>query len=227
MIRVEKLTVSVGSFQINDICMELQTGEYGVLMGKTGCGKTTLLESIAGLKPVSAGRIVLDGIDVTNLRPAERGIGYLPQDGALFSTMTVHDNIAFALSIKKRAKSFVEQRVKELAGLLGVEALLHRMPHGLSGGEKQRVALGRALAASPGILCLDEPLSALDQDTRQEMYELLRRVQSETRVTVLHVTHNTEEVNELADRLFVIKDGQYQESGSFESRKSTTADVAV
>ena len=208
MIDVKKLSIRQGSFSLSNVSFELPSGKYGVIMGKTGSGKTTILEAICGLKPVVSGRIQLMGVDVTHLKPAERGIGFVPQDGALFSTMTVHDHLAFALTIRKWDPASIEKRVKELADLLGIQHLLQRRPKGLSGGEIQRVSLGRALSARPEILCLDEPLSALDDDTREEMCDLLQSVQKQTGVTALHITHNRKEAERLADQIFYLKEGQ-------------------
>lgn len=207
MIVVENLCVQAGQFRLRNVSFEVPTGGYAVLMGKTGSGKTTLLESIAGLKPVISGRILLDDQDVTRWKPAERNIGYVPQDGALFTTMKVHEQLAFALSIRRVARAAIRQRVKELAELLHIEHLLERTVRGLSGGERQRVALGRALSFRPNTLCLDEPLSALDDDTRQRMYVLLEQVRRQTGVTTLHVTHNIEEAVQLADYLFRVQSG--------------------
>ncbi len=208
MIHLENITVRAGQFELANVSLELPSGSYGALMGRTGCGKTTLLEAIIGLKPVQRGTLWIGGQDVTRRKPAARGIGYVPQDGALFSTMTVREQLAFALEIRRQPKDKIQQRVNELSDWLGIDALLERHPFGLSGGERQRVALGRALSFRPEILLLDEPLSAVDEETRDEMYELLRRVQNETSVTILHVTHNPEEARELADTVFVLRDGQ-------------------
>ena len=210
MIAVDHLTVRVGGFALEDIGFDVPTGEYAVLMGRTGAGKTTLLEALCGLKAVAGGTIRLNGRDVTRLKPAERGIGYVPQDRALFQTMTVREHLAFALTIRKAGRQVIQQSVAELSRLLGIEHLLERRPPGLSGGEAQRVALGRALSARPGVLCLDEPLSALDDETRQEIYELLEHVRQSTRVTILHVTHNLEEAERLADRIFLLRDGKVE-----------------
>jgi ABC-type sugar transport system ATPase subunit len=207
MIQLMKICVRSGDFLLSEASLQVESGKYGVLMGRTGCGKTTILEAIAGLKPVTSGRIILDGCDVTNSRPALRGIGYVPQDGALFPTMSVRDHLAFAPTIHREKPAAIRERVTELAELLGIEPLLERSPCGLSGGERQRVALGRALSFHPSILLLDEPLSAVDEDTRGEMYELLRRVQAETHTTALHVTHSTTEARLLAHSLFVLRDG--------------------
>lgn len=210
MIAVEHLKVCVGGFALEDVSFEVPTGNYAVLMGRTGAGKTTLLEALCGLKPVAGGTIRLNERDVTRLKPAERGIGYVPQDRALFQTMTVREHLAFALVIRKADQQAIQQRVGELSRLLGIEQLLERRPHGLSGGEAQRVALGRALSVRPGILCLDEPLNALDDDTRQEMYKLLGEVQQSTGVTILHVTHNLDEAEQLADRILLLRNGKME-----------------
>lgn len=210
MIRVKNLAVRAGRFHLAGIALEIPTGAYAVLMGKTGSGKTTLLEALCGLRPVAAGAIWLDGVEVTRLDPADRGIGYVPQDRALFQTMTVAENLAFGLTVRGTPAPIVQQRVAELAEWLGLAPLLHRMPRGLSGGEAQRVALGRALAIHPRILCLDEPLSALDEDTRGEMYDLLKSVRAHTGVTTLHVTHHLGEARALADRIYRLRDGQIE-----------------
>ena len=210
MISVDHLTVRVGAFALEDVGFEVPTGQYAVLMGRTGAGKTTLLEVLCGLKAVTRGTVRLNGRDVTRLKPAERGIGYVPQDRALFQTMTVREHLAFALTIRKVDRQAIQQSVAELSRLLGIEHLLDRRPPGLSGGEAQRVALGRALSARPGVLCLDEPLSALDDETRGEMYELLEHVQQSTSVTILHVTHNRDEAEQLADRIFLLRNGKVE-----------------
>jgi ABC-type sugar transport system ATPase subunit len=210
MIAVDHLTVRVGAFALEDVGFDVPTGQYAVLMGRTGAGKTTLLEVLCGLKAVTRGTVRLNGRDVTRLKPAERGIGYVPQDRALFQTMTVREHLAFALTIRKADRQVIQQSVADLSRLLGIEHLLERRPSGLSGGEAQRVALGRALSARPGVLCLDEPLSALDDETRREMYELLEHVQRSTSVTILHVTHNREEAEQLADRIFLLRNGKVE-----------------
>ena len=208
MISVKQLSVQIGNFSLSKIGFEIPTGEYAVLMGKTGSGKTTLMESVCGLKAIQSGRILLMGIDVTNKKPAERGIGYVPQDGALFTTMNVREHLAFALKLRKWPAGQIEKRIRELAELLGIAYLLERFPHGLSGGERQRVALGRALSYRPGILCMDEPLSALDEDSRGEMCDLLKTVQAHTGVTVLHVTHSKTEAIQLADRVLLLSNNE-------------------
>jgi len=207
MIELDKISLRVGHFALHNVSLTVPAGGYAALMGKTGSGKTTLLEAIIGLVRVTSGRIVLDGVDVTGENPAVRGIGYVPQDGALFSRMNVAGHLGFALEIRRIERKVIGERIGELADLLGIVPLLDRTPRNLSGGERQRVALGRALAFRPRILLLDEPLSALDDETRESMYDLLKRVRAATGVTTLHVTHSLAEAHELADVLFCVEDG--------------------
>jgi ABC-type sugar transport system ATPase subunit len=214
MISVEGLTVHAGEFLLEQVGLEISAGEYAVLMGATGCGKTTLVECICGLMGIDRGRIVLDGQDVTHRRAAERNIGYVPQDGVLFPTMTVRRHLAFPLSIRKWKKADIGRRISELARLLSIEPLLDRRPRNLSGGEAQRVALGRALSFGPSVLILDEPLSALDDKTHGQMVALLRSITRMTGVTALHITHRQEEARQLADRIFLMKDGKINDLGS-------------
>ena len=208
MIAVSNLTLRLGDFALEQVSFEVPTGCYAVLMGKTGCGKTSVLEAICGLRPIVSGTIHLANQEVTQLKPAARGIGYVPQDGALFETMTVEQNLGFALDVRRVDAETIRARVQELARLLEIEPLLNRYPKFLSGGERQRVALGRALAFHPKVLLLDEPLSALDDETRHHLYEVLQRIRAHFEVTALHVTHSREEARELADRVIRIEDGK-------------------
>jgi molybdate transport system ATP-binding protein len=210
VIVVDNISIRAGEFQLDDVSLQVSAGGYGVLMGKTGSGKTTLLESIIGLRPILGGKIVLNHRDVTVLKPAARGIGYVPQDGALFTTMTVRDQLALALTIRRVPSAAIRHRVTELAELLEITHLLHRRPRGLSGGERQRVALGRALSFRPRVLCLDEPLSALDDETRGTICDLLADVSRKTGVTTLHITHNVQEAELLADHMFRIQNGRVE-----------------
>ena len=176
-------------------------------MGRTGSGKTTLLEAMVGLLAPHAGRIVLDGLDVTHLRPADRKLGYVPQDGALFEHLDVAQHLAFGPRFRGWSRRQVHERVAELADLLEIEPLLARRPRGLSGGERQRVALGRALAARPSVLLLDEPLSAVDEETREGLCTLLASIRETTGVTTLHVTHSSSEAARLGTLLLRLSDG--------------------
>ncbi|MCL4110602.1 UNVERIFIED_CONTAM: hypothetical protein GTU68_060493 [Idotea baltica] len=180
-------------------------------MGKTGCGKSTIIEAICGLREVHNGQILLNGDDITSLLPGQRSIGYVPQDGALFTHMTVEKNIGFALKLRKWEKSKIENRVIELSNALGITHLLQRKAVGLSGGEVQRVALARALSFKPHILCLDEPLSALDDDTKEEMFELLEKLIQELNVTILHVSHSKMEAKRLASKVLLMENGKITE----------------
>jgi len=210
MITVENIGLRQGSFELTDIDLELSDGEYGVLMGSSGCGKTTVLEAICGLRKINVGRIILGDRDVTSLPPAERGVGYVPQDRALFPTLVVREQLAFALVLRKLLQDDIADRVTELSKLLGITHLLDRGPENLSGGEAQRVALGRALAHRPDVLCLDEPLSALDEELHEEMCQLLERVHQETGVTILHITHSPSEAKRLAGCHFRMVEGKVQ-----------------
>lgn len=211
MIDVENLCLRQGLFQLTDVSLHVPAGRYAILMGRTGCGKTTVLEAVAGLRAITSGRVMLNERDVTGLTPAERDVGYVPQDGALFRTMTVRDNLAFALSIRNVAATRIRERVEQLADWLQLTHLLERRAIGLSGGETQRVALGRALANHPPILLMDEPLSSLDEETRDRMIELLRGLPQRARVTVLHVSHNRHEAEQLGELVFRLQDGRITE----------------
>jgi len=214
MIETRNLTIEVGEFILRDVNIKLPSLAYSVLMGKTGSGKTTLLEAMCGLKKIVSGQVLFDGRDVTHLKPAERGIGLVPQDGTLFSSMRVIDHLAFALRVRRLKESTIQRKVIRMSQLLQIRHLLRRLPHQLSGGERQRVALGRALSFEPKILCLDEPLSALDDDTRGGMIRLLKHVQQETGVTALHVTHNRSEAEALADVRLFIEGGVVEQHGA-------------
>ena len=213
MIRLDNVSIRQGGFRLDEVSFEVPRGRYAVLMGRTGSGKTSLLEAIAGLRPVAAGTVHLDDRDVTRLTPGERGIGYVPQDGALFRTMTVYNHLAFALHLRRERATAVRRRVEELADWLAIRPILKRRPAGLSGGEAQRVALGRALSFRPKYLLLDEPLSALDEGTRGSIVEILDRLRKAGEVTVLHVTHSRAEADRLADVRFAIESGRVTTEG--------------
>ena len=211
MIELDRLSIRSGSFSLTDVSLSIPAGEYAVLMGGTGQGKTTILEAICGLRTITSGRVLLCGADVTRLKPADRGVGYLPQDLGLFPMMTVRGHLEFALRVRRWPRAEIESRVVELAQRLGIEPLLARHVHKLSGGEAQRVALGRALSFRPQILLLDEPLNALDEATRDRLCELLRSIQKQTGLTTLHITHSRAEARAVADKLLVLRSGRIDE----------------
>jgi molybdate/tungstate transport system ATP-binding protein len=198
-------TAPTGGFGLREVSLAVPGNTYAVLMCTTGCGKTTLLELICGLRQPRGGRILVDDQDVTHLEPRHRGIGYVPQDLALFPAKRVREQIAFPLQVRgRRDDGMVQQLVSEL----GIAHLQDRFTESLSGGEKQRVALARALAAQPKVLLLDEPLSALDEATHGTAMELLRTLQARHSLTVLHVTHSPSEAAALGQMRLRLQDGR-------------------
>jgi ABC-type sugar transport system ATPase subunit len=211
MIELCDIAVECGSFRLQGANLEVAPGEYATLMGNSGSGKTTILEILLGLRVASRGRVRIGGEDMTLSPPADRGIGYVPQDAALFPHMTVAQHLAFGPSLRRWPAARIAARIEELGGQLRLEPLLGRRPAGLSGGERQRVALGRALSWKPRALCLDEPFSSLDDASRQEMMEVLTIAHREERFTALHVTHHRGEAEFLCQRLFLLEDGRIHE----------------
>ena len=187
MIELRDIAVRQGAFALSGVNLRVEAGTHAVVMGPTGCGKTTLLEVIAGLRCATGGRVLLNGTDVTHTDPAARGVGYVPQEAAVFRTMTVRANLAFGLTIRGRDSHAI---VAALAERLKLTHLLDRRAVGLSGGEAQRVALGRSLAFGPSVLLLDEPFNAADESTRADLIALLRELRDRRGLTVLHVTHD-------------------------------------
>jgi ABC-type sugar transport system ATPase subunit len=208
MIELENISWRADAFSLENVSFTVPAGAYAVLMGRTGSGKTSLIEILCGLRTPNRGSVRLDGRDVTLLPPNQRGIGYVPQDGAIFPTMTVRRQIGFALHMRRVADAEIATTVESLASELGITHLLDRKPQGLSGGEKQRVALARALAMKPAVLLMDEPLSSLDEETQADLIALLKRVQQEHRITVLHVTHSSRESAALADLVLRLENGK-------------------
>jgi ABC-type Fe3+/spermidine/putrescine transport system ATPase subunit len=214
MIHIQQLNFSVGGFALGDVCLHVGPGEYFVLLGPTGSGKTLLVECLCGLNRLDSGRIHIGGTDVTHLEPRSRGVGYLPQDYALFPHLTVRRNIRFGLNSRGLPPASIRQRVDQLMEQLGLAHLADRLPGKLSGGEKQRVALARALAIRPRVLLLDEPVSALDEQTRDNLCRLLKQLQKRTQTTTLHVCHNFVEMLAVADRVGIIDQGQILQVGT-------------
>jgi ABC-type Fe3+/spermidine/putrescine transport system ATPase subunit len=227
VLSVRGLHLQVGSFRVTDVSLDVAEGEYFVLMGPTGSGKSLTARCVAGLIAAKAGTVTLDGRDVTNLEPRRRGVGYMPQHGALFPHLDVAENVAFALRVRGARKAEIRASVAPLVKLLGLEELLQRRVGTLSGGERQKVALARALASRPRLLLLDEPLSALDEPSRREIGDELRRVQRSLGIATIHICHNTEEARSLADRVGVMHAGHLVQKGPLEQLQRQPADAAV
>jgi ABC-type sugar transport system ATPase subunit len=213
MLWIDHVSKDMGEFVLRDVSLKVEKGEYLVIIGPTGAGKTILLESIAGIYPPDSGRIMLDGREITYEEPRNRKICMVYQDYMLFPHLSVHDNIAFGLKARKFEPDMIEQRVRETATLLGISHLLHRYPETLSGGEQQRTAISRAIAMEPSVLLLDEPLSALDGRTREALRRELRNLHHSLNTSVIHITHNFEEVFSLADRVAVMNEGRILQLG--------------
>lgn len=197
-----------------DINLAIEAGSFCVLLGPSGCGKSTTLRIIAGLESASAGRVLINGRDVTALAPAQRGIAMVFQNYALFPHLTVADNISFGLSVRKLPKTEIAQRLHETAELLGLSSLLERKPAQLSGGQQQRVALGRALVAQAKVCLMDEPLSNLDAQLRQDMRRELRELQKRLGLTVVYVTHDQTEAMSMADQVLLLHQGRIEQAAT-------------
>ena len=214
-IEVSGVSKRFGNFQaLENIDLKVRDGALLALLGPSGSGKTTLLRVIAGLETPDAGRIDYHGEDVTDVSARDRGVGFVFQHYALFRQMTVFENIAFGLRVRKRPRAEVRERVRELLSLTRLESLENRYPAQLSGGQRQRVALARALAIRPKVLLLDEPFGALDAKVRQELRQWLRRLHDELHTTSVFVTHDQEEAFEVADEVVVMNKGRVEQIGS-------------
>ena len=227
MLMLTDLSIRAGDFALDDVSLTVETGEYFVLMGPTGSGKSLLVKAVCGLGRVGSGSIHLKGRDVTNLEPRRRKVGYVPQESALFEHLTVEANVTFALRVAGLSRRRARNEVAPIADTLGITALLGRSTLNLSGGERQKVALGRALAGRPGLLVLDEPLSALDEPTGCEICGVLKQVQSQFNVTTLHVCHNPREADALADRVGVMTTGRLAQVGTLADLIAHPADPVV
>ena len=197
-----------------DVNISIQKGKLVALLGPSGSGKTTILRMIAGLEQPDSGDIVIDGKVVNNLPGSERGVGFVFQNYALFRYMTVYDNIAFGLRVKKVPENIIRERVMELLKLISCEGLEKRYPSQLSGGQRQRVAFARALAPNPQILLLDEPFAAIDAKVRLELRTWLRNMINELKITSIFVTHDQDEAIEVADEIIVTNQGKVEQSGT-------------
>ncbi len=199
---------------LDDVSLKFVDGEFFGLLGPSGSGKTTLLRSIAGFIELDSGQVLLDGEDIGPIPVHKRDIGMVFQNYALFPHMTVFDNVAFGLSVRKMPAGEIKQRVDEILGLVRLAGLQERKPKQLSGGQQQRVALARALVTRPKVLLLDEPLGALDKHLREEMQVELRRIQREVGITTIFVTHDQEEAMTLSDRIAIMSQGKIEQLGA-------------
>ena len=214
-LRIAAVRKNFGATEVlKDITLHVPQGEFHTLLGPSGSGKTTLLKVVAGFTPADHGEVALAGRRITDEAPEQRNIGVVFQHYALFPHMTVAENVAFGLKMRGAPKPERRERVAEVLRLVRLTGFDHRHPAALSGGQQQRVALARALVIRPELLLLDEPLSALDRKVRQEVREELKRIQAETRVTTVMVTHDQEEALFLADRVLVLEAGSVRQQGA-------------
>ena len=212
---------------VDGISFSLDAGTLNVLLGPSGCGKSTTLRLIAGLEPADQGRVSIGGRDVTRLPPAQRNISMVFQSYALFPHLSVAENIVFGLRVRKVGDAVREARLKRVAGLLGLSKLLDRKPSQLSGGQQQRVALGRAIIAEAPVCLMDEPLSNLDAQLRQEMRQEIRQLQRELGITMVYVTHDQVEAMTMADRVILLSGGHIEQNGTPVELYETPANVFV
>ena len=227
-LRIERLTKKFGGFTaLDDISLDVHEGEFVCFLGPSGCGKTTLLRAIAGLDVQTAGMVEQAGADISALPPSERDFGIVFQSYALFPNMTVTRNVAYGLESQGRSRSEIRDRVRELLALVGLPDQGDKYPAQLSGGQQQRIALARAIATSPGLLLLDEPLSALDAKVRARLRYEVKALQRRLGITTIMVTHDQEEALTMADRIVVMNDGVIEQAGAPTEIYSEPASVFV
>jgi sulfate transport system ATP-binding protein len=214
-IEVHNVDKRFGDFAaLDDVCLRVGDGALTALLGPSGSGKSTLLRIIAGLEVPDSGRVLIGEHDITTTPARARGVGFVFQHYAPFKHMSVFDNVAFGLTVRRRPKAEVKARVHELLALVRLEGLAQRYPAQLSGGQQQRMALARALAPAPEVLLLDEPFGALDAQVRAELREWLRRLHEEIHVTTIFVTHDQEEAMEVAEQIVVMNAGRIEQAGT-------------
>lgn len=213
MVKVENIHIEFDTFSLRDVSFNVEKGEYFMLLGESGSGKSIILESIAGLVNIKKGNIFLNNTDITKSSIQERKTGLVFQDFALFPHLSVKENISFPLKLRKLKQPIIEEKVKILASEMNIMHLLARMPETLSGGEKQRVALARTLTLEPDVLLLDEPLSAIDIGLKGELRTILRKLNKKGQ-TIIHVTHDYEEAISLASKIAIIQDGEIIQTGT-------------
>lgn len=214
-LELSQIIKDYGAFRaIKSVGFDVEPGEFIVMVGPSGCGKSTLLRSIAGLESITSGTVKIDGRDVTNVEPSERGVAMVFQNYALYPHMTVRQNMGFALKIAGRPKAEVNQAVERAAAILRIADHLDKKPKQLSGGQKQRVAIGRAITRAPDVFLFDEPLSNLDAALRSQMRVELGRLHAELKATMVYVTHDQTEAMTMANRIVVLNDGEIEQIGS-------------
>jgi molybdate transport system ATP-binding protein len=214
-LELQKISYTAGGFLLQDISLRLFPGEYFVIAGHTGSGKTVLLELIAGLRFPARGRILSDGKDITEVPPEKRRLGIAYQDSLLYPFLNVRENILFGARVKGLANNpAIRQYLMELSEIMGITNLLDRSPYYLSGGEKQRVSLARALLLRPPLLLLDEPLSSLDPQTKLHLQELFRLIHRKDNIAIIHVTHDPNEAVQLGSRMIILKEGKISKQGT-------------
>lgn len=214
-VEVEHLQKQFGRYPaVNDVSFGIPKGKLIGLLGPSGSGKTTILRSIAGLETPDCGDIYINGVRINDTAPGKREIGFVFQNYALFRHMSVYDNIAFGLKVKKWPRPKIRERVTELIGLTGLSGLEKRYPHQLSGGQRQRVAFARAIAAKPQLLLLDEPFAAIDAKVRKELRTWLKDIIGKLEITSIFVTHDQNEAIEIADEIFILNEGRLEQSGT-------------
>ena len=214
-IRFENINKSFGDNHVlKDINLDIEKGEFVTLLGSSGCGKSTLLRCLSGLEKVTSGKIYLDGVDITDVDPRDRGIGMVFQQYSLFPNMSVKDNVAFGLKMKKVPKDEIDKKVKDILEIVGLSDKINQFPMQLSGGQQQRVALARAIVTEPKVLLLDEPLSAIDALLRHNLQIEIRRIQKELNITTIFVTHDQDEAMVMSDTIHLFNKGNIEQSGT-------------
>lgn len=215
ILELDKIVKSFNKTKVlKGISISIKEGEFITFLGSSGCGKTTTLRIIAGLETPDSGRVILKGIDITNTEPDKRDVNTVFQNYALFPHMNVFDNIAYSLKLKKINKSEIKKRVLDTLQLVQLENYQKRMPSQLSGGQKQRVAIARAIINNPSVLLLDEPLGALDLQLRKQMQIELKKLQKKLGITFIYITHDQEEAMNMSDRIVVMNDGKFEQTGT-------------
>ncbi|MGA1560452.1 MAG: ABC transporter ATP-binding protein, partial [bacterium] len=214
-VEVEAAVKKYGSFQaLNQVSLEIPSGAFFTLLGPSGCGKTTLLRALAGFHDVDSGDLKIDRASIRTLSPHQRNIGMVFQDYAVFPHLSVEDNVGFGLKRLRLSNKEYQKRMLDILQVVQLESLRKRMPHELSGGQQQRVGLARSLIMSPRVILMDEPLSNLDAQLREELRSEIRRIQRQLGITTIYVTHDQEEALAVSDLICVLNEGQVQQTGS-------------